>query len=203
MEVSIRTPLTYEKIKNLRAGDRILLSGTIYAARDAAHKRLIELLDKNLDLPININNETIYYVGPSPAKEGQVIGSAGPTTSYRMDSYSPRLLDLGLKGMIGKGARNQEVIDSIIKNKAIYLGAIGGAAALISKSITKSEIIAYEDLGAEAIRKMEIKDMPLIVIIDTEGNNLYKQGQEQYLKTVIKEWNRNEKMKKLRYESDL
>lgn len=203
MEVSIRTPLTYEKIKNLRAGDRILLSGTIYTARDAAHKRLIELLDKNLDLPININNETIYYVGPSPAKEGQVIGSAGPTTSYRMDSYSPRLLDLGLKGMIGKGARNQEVIDSIIKNKAIYLGAIGGAAALISKSITKSEIIAYEDLGAEAIRKMEIKDMPLIVIIDTEGNNLYKQGQEQYLKTVIKEWNRNEKMKKLRYESDL
>lgn len=208
MEVSIRTPLTYEKIKNLRAGDRILLSGTIYAARDAAHKRLIELLDKNLDLPININNETIYYVGPSPAKEGQVIGSAGPTTSYRMDSYSPRLLDLGLKGMIGKGARNQEVIDSIIKNKAIYLGAIGGAAALISKSITKSEIIAYEDLGAEAIRKMEIKDMPLIVIIDTEGNNLYKQGQEQYLKTVIKEWNRNEKMKneimkELRYESDL
>ena len=208
MEVSIRTPLTYEKIKNLRAGDRILLSGTIYAARDAAHKRLIELLDKNLDLPININNETIYYVGPSPAKEGQVIGSAGPTTSYRMDSYSQRLLDLGLKGMIGKGARNQEVIDSIIKNKAIYLGAIGGAAALISKSITKSEIIAYEDLGAEAIRKMEIKDMPLIVIIDTEGNNLYKQGQEQYLKTVIKEWNRNEKMKneimkELRYESDL
>lgn len=203
MEVSIRTPLTYEKIKNLRAGDRILLSGTIYTARDAAHKRLIELLDKNLDLPININNETIYYVGPSPAKEGQVIGSAGPTTSYRMDSYSPRLLDLGLKGMIGKGARNQEVIDSIIKNKAIYLGAIGGAAALISKSITKSEIIAYEDLGAEAIRKMEIKDMPLIVIIDTEGNNLYKQGQDQYLKTVIKEWNRNEKMKKLRYESDL
>lgn len=203
MEVSIRTPLTYEKIKNLRAGDRILLSGTIYTARDAAHKRLIELLDKNLDLPININNETIYYVGPSPAKEGQVIGSAGPTTSYRMDSYSPRLLDLGLKGMIGKGARNQEVIDSIIKNKAIYLGAIGGAAALISKSITKSEIIAYEDLGAEAIRKMEIKYMPLIVIIDTEGNNLYKQGQDQYLKTVIKEWNRNEKMKKLRYESDL
>ena len=203
MEVSIRTPLTYEKIKNLRAGDRILLSGTIYTARDAAHKRLIELLDKNLDLPININNETIYYVGPSPAKEGQVIGSAGPTTSYRMDSYSPRLLDLGLKGMIGKGARNQEVIDSIIKNKAIYLGAIGGAAALISKSVTKSEIIAYEDLGAEAIRKMEIKDMPLIVIIDTEGNNLYKQGQDQYLKTVIKEWNRNEKMKKLRYESDL
>ncbi len=187
MEVKISTPLTYEKIKDLRAGDRILLSGTIYTARDAAHKRLIDLLDKNLELPININNETIYYVGPTPAKEGQVIGSAGPTTSYRMDSYSPRLLDLGLKAMIGKGERNEEVVNSIIKNKAIYLGAIGGAAALISKSITKSEIIAYEDLGAEAIRKMEIKDMPLIVIIDTEGNNLYKQGQEQYLKTVTNE----------------
>lgn len=187
MEVKLSTPLTYEKIKDLRAGDSILLSGTIYTARDAAHKRLIDLLDKNLELPININNETIYYVGPTPAKEGQVIGSAGPTTSYRMDSYSPRLLDLGLKAMIGKGERNEEVVNSIIKNKAIYLGAIGGAAALISKSITKSEIIAYEDLGAEAIRKMEIKDMPLIVIIDTEGNNLYKQGQEEYI--------RNEKMK--------
>lgn len=184
MEVKLSTPLTYEKIKDLRAGDIILLSGIIYTARDAAHKRLIDLLDKNLELPININNETIYYVGPTPAKEGQVIGSAGPTTSYRMDSYSPRLLDLGLKAMIGKGERNEEVVNSIIKNKAIYLGAIGGAAALISKSITKSEIIAYEDLGAEAIRKMEIKDMPLIVIIDTEGNNLYKLGQEQYLKTV-------------------
>jgi len=187
MEVKLSTPLTYEKIKDLRAGDSILLSGIIYTARDAAHKRLIDLLDKNLELPININNETIYYVGPTPAKEGQVIGSAGPTTSYRMDSYSPRLLDLGLKAMIGKGERNEEVVNSIIKNKAIYLGAIGGAAALISKSITKSEIIAYEDLGAEAIRKMEIKDMPLIVIIDTEGNNLYKLGQEQYLKTVDNE----------------
>ena len=195
MEKHITTPITQKITKDLKSGDYVYITGEMYVARDAAHKRLIELLDKNLDLPININNETIYYVGPSPAKEGQVIGSAGPTTSYRMDSYSPRLLDLGLKGMIGKGVRNQEVIDSIIKNKAIYLGAIGGAAALISKSITKSEIIAYEDLGAEAIRKMEIKDMPLIVIIDTEGNNLYKQGQEQYLKTVIKEWNRNEKMK--------
>ena len=184
MEVSISTPLTYEKIKDLRAGDRVLLSGTMYTARDAAHKRLIELLEMGLDLPININNETIYYVGPTPAKEGQVIGSAGPTTSYRMDSYSPRLLDLGLKAMIGKGARNEEVVKSIIKNKAIYLGAIGGAAALISKTIVKSEIIAYEDLGAEAIRKMEVKDMPLIVIIDTEGNNLYKKGQEEYLRTV-------------------
>lgn len=182
MEIRISTPLTYEKIKDLKAGDRILLSGTIYSARDAAHKRLIELLDKGLELPINIKDEAIYYVGPTPAKEGQVIGSAGPTTSYRMDAYSPRLLDLGLKAMIGKGARNEEVVNSIIKNKAIYLGAIGGAAALISKTIIASEIIAYEDLGAEAIRKMEVRDMPLIVIIDTEGNNLYKQGQEDYIK---------------------
>lgn len=186
VDKKINTPLTYEKIKDLKAGDRVLLTGSIYTARDAAHKRLIDLLDAKLELPINIKDETIYYVGPTPAKEGDVIGSAGPTTSYRMDAYSPKLLDLGLKAMIGKGARNQEVIDSIIKNKAIYFGAIGGAAALISKSITKSEIIAYEDLGAEAIRKMEIKDMPLIVIIDTEGNNLYKQGQEEYLRSKRK-----------------
>lgn len=186
VDKKINTPLTYEKIKDLKAGDRVLLAGSIYTARDAAHKRLIDLLDAKLELPINIKDETIYYVGPTPAKEGNVIGSAGPTTSYRMDAYSPKLLDLGLKAMIGKGARNEEVINSIIKNKAIYFGAIGGAAALISKSITKSEIIAYEDLGAEAIRKMEIKDMPLIVIIDTEGNNLYKQGQEEYLRSKRK-----------------
>ncbi|KLE17336.1 MULTISPECIES: Fe-S-containing hydro-lyase [Clostridium] len=186
MDKKINTPLTYEKIKDLKAGDRVLLTGSIYTARDAAHKRLIDLLDAKLELPINIKDETIYYVGPTPAKEGNVIGSAGPTTSYRMDAYSPKLLDLGLKAMIGKGARNEEVINSIIKNKAIYFGAIGGAAALISKSITKSEIIAYEDLGAEAIRRMEIKDMPLIVIIDTEGNNLYKQGQEEYLRSKRK-----------------
>lgn len=184
MEVRINTPLTYEKIKDLKAGNRILLSGTIYSARDAAHKRLIELLNEGKELPINIKDESIYYVGPTPAKEGQVIGSAGPTTSYRMDAYSPRLLELGLKAMIGKGARSKEVIDSIIKNKAIYLGAIGGAAALISKTIVASEIVAYEDLGAEAIRKMEVKDMPLIVIIDTEGNNLYKLGQEEYLRKI-------------------
>lgn len=198
MEIRINTPLTYEKIKDLKSGDRILLSGTIYSARDAAHKRLVELLDKGLELPINIKDEAIYYVGPTPAKEGQVIGSAGPTTSYRMDAYSPRLLDLGLKAMIGKGARNEEVVNSIIKNKAVYLGAIGGAAALISKAITASQVITYEDLGAEAIRKMEVKDMPLIVIIDTEGNNLYKQGQEEYLKSInslkMKEW-KNEILK--------
>lgn len=183
MDVKITTPLTEDKVKSLKAGDSVLLSGVIYTGRDAAHKRLIDLLDKDEELPLNIENEIIYYVGPSPAKPGMVIGSAGPTTSYRMDSYTPKLLDLGLKGMIGKGARNQEVIDSIIKNKAIYFGAIGGAAALIGKSIIKSEIIAYEDLGAEAIRRIEVKDMPLVVIIDSEGKNLYEEGQKEYLKS--------------------
>ncbi len=184
MEIRLNTPLTKEKLSSLKAGDSILLSGVIYSARDAAHKRLIELLNEGKELPLNIKDETIYYVGPSPAKPGHVIGSAGPTTSYRMDAYAPRLLDLGLKGMIGKGARNEEVIDSIKKNGAVYFGAIGGAAALIAKSITKSEIIAYEDLGAEAIRRMEVKDMPLVVIIDSEGNNLYKLGQSDYLNSV-------------------
>lgn len=184
MEIKLSTPLTYEKIKDLKAGNSILLSGIIYSARDAAHKRLIELLEEGKELPIDVRDAVIYYVGPTPAKEGQVIGSAGPTTSYRMDDYSPQLLDLGLKAMIGKGARNEDVVNSIIKNKVVYLGAIGGAAALISKSIVASEIIAYEDLGAEAIRKMEVKDMPLTVIIDSEGNNLYKIGQEEYLRTI-------------------
>ena len=184
MDIKLHTPLTEDKISNLKAGDNILLSGVIYSARDAAHKRLIELLDKGKELPLNIKDETIYYVGPSPAKPDQVIGSAGPTTSYRMAAYAPRLMDLGLKGMIGKGARNEEVIDSIKKNKAVYFGAIGGAAALIGKSIIKSEIIAYEDLGAEAIRRMEVKDMPLVVIIDPQGNNLYDIGQKSYLESV-------------------
>ena len=181
MEIKIETPLNNEKIKKLKAGDSVLLSGVLYTGRDAAHKRLIDLLDQNEKLPLDIKNQVIYYVGPSPAKPGQVIGSAGPTTSYRMDPYAPRLLDLGLKGMIGKGARNQEVIDAIIRNKAVYFGAIGGAAALIGKSIVKSEIIAYEDLGAEAIRRIEVKDMPLVVIIDSEGNNLYDIGKKEYL----------------------
>ena len=186
MEIKINTPLTSEQISNLKAGDSVLLSGTIYSARDAAHKRLIELLDEGKKLPLNIENEIIYYVGPSPAKSGKVIGSAGPTTSYRMDAYAPKLMDLGLKGMIGKGARNKDVINSIVKNKCIYFGAIGGAAALIAKSIIKSEIIAYEDLGAEAIRKMEVKDMPLVVIIDSQGNNLYELGQKEYLNSINK-----------------
>lgn len=184
MEIKLQTPLTAEKIKDLRAGDSVLLSGVIYSARDAAHKRLIDLLDEGKELPLNIKDETIYYVGPSPAKPGNVIGSAGPTTSYRMDAYAPRLMDLGLKGMIGKGARNQEVIDAIIRNNGVYFGAIGGAAALIAKSIVKSEIIAYEDLGAEAIRRMEVKDMPLVVIIDSKGNNLYELGQQEYLNSI-------------------
>ena len=178
---SINTPLTKDITTGLRAGDSILLTGTIYTARDAAHGRLINLLNEGKDLPINVKNEIIYYVGPTPKKEGQVIGSAGPTTSYRMDSYAPRLLDLGLKGMIGKGARNEEVIDAIKRNKAVYFGAIGGAGALISKCITSSEVIAYDDLGAEAIRRLEVKDMPLVVIIDTEGNNLYEIGKNEYL----------------------
>ncbi|MGG7079380.1 Fe-S-containing hydro-lyase [Clostridium sardiniense] len=184
MVKKIMTPLTEEKVKDLKCGDSILLSGTIYTARDAAHKRLIELLDKGEELPINIKDEIVYYVGPTPAKEGQVIGSAGPTTSYRMDAYSPKLLDLGLKGMIGKGVRNDEVVESIKKNNAVYFGAIGGAAALIGKSIVFSEVILYEDLGAEAIRRLEVKDFPIIVVIDSEGNNLYVEGREDYKRTL-------------------
>ena len=184
MEMKLQSPLTADKIKDLNAGDSVLLSGVIYSARDAAHKRLIDLLNEGRELPLNIKDETIYYVGPSPAKPGNVIGSAGPTTSYRMDAYAPTLMDLGLKGMIGKGARNKEVVDSIVKNGAVYFGAIGGAAALIAKSIVKSEIIAYEDLGAEAIRRMEVKDMPLVVIIDSKGNNLYELGQKEYLSSL-------------------
>lgn len=184
MEIKLSTPLTEDKIIGLKAGDSVLLSGIVYSARDAAHKRLIDLLDEGKELPLNIKDEAIYYVGPSPAKPGSVIGSAGPTTSYRMDAYAPTLMDLGLKGMIGKGARNDEVIEAIKRNKAVYFGAIGGAAALIGKSIIKSEIIAYEDLGAEAIRKMKVKDMPLVVIIDAQGNNLYEIGQKEYLDSL-------------------
>lgn len=184
MEKRIVTPLTEEKVLGLKAGESILLSGTIYTARDAAHKRLIDLISEGKELPLNIDGEIIYYVGPSPAKPGEVIGSAGPTTSYRMDPYAATLLDLGLKGMIGKGARSEEVTEAIKRNKSIYFGAIGGAAALIGKCVVASEIIAYEDLGAEAIRKLEVKDLPLIVVIDSEGNNLYKIGQEAYLNTL-------------------
>jgi fumarate hydratase subunit beta len=181
MEKRITTPLTEEKVKDLKAGDSVLLSGVIYTGRDAAHKRLAELLEKGEELPIDVKDAVIYYVGPTPAKEGMVIGSAGPTTSYRMDAYTPALLDHGLKGMIGKGLRNSEVVESMKKNKAVYFGAIGGAAALIGKCVKKAEIVTYEDLGAEAIRRLEVEDLPIVVVIDSEGNNLYEVGREAYL----------------------
>jgi len=181
MEISIKSPVDEKEISKLKIGDRVLISGIIYTARDAAHKRLIELLDKNEKLPIDVKNQIIYYAGPTPAKPNHVIGSSGPTTSGRMDAYTPRLLDLGLKGMIGKGLRSKEVIDSIIKNKAVYFGAIGGAAALISKSIVKAEIIAYEDLGPESIKKFEVVNFPAIVIIDSNGSNLYEEGKKEFL----------------------
>lgn len=185
MSIKLTLPLTEEKSKELKAGETVYLSGVLYTARDAAHKRLVELVDNGQELPFDIKDQVIYYVGPTPAKEGMIIGSAGPTTSYRMDSYAPKLLDLGLKGMIGKGSRNNEVIEAIKRNTSIYFGAIGGAGALISKSIVKSEIIAYEDLGAEAIRKIEVVDMPVVVIIDGKGNNLYEIGQEEYRKSIL------------------
>lgn len=184
MEKKITTPLTGDKVKGLKAGDSVLISGVIYTARDAAHKRLVELLDKGEKLPIDLKDSIIYYVGPTPAKPGMALGSAGPTTSYRMDPYAPKLLDEGLKGMIGKGLRGEEVIDSIKKNGAVYFAAIGGAAALIGKSVEEAEIVAYEDLGAEAIRKLTVKDLPVVVVIDSEGNNLYEIGQKQYLDSL-------------------
>ncbi|HCL4438974.1 fumarate hydratase [Clostridium botulinum] len=184
MKIKINTPLTEDKIKSLKAGDMVLITGTIYTARDVAHKRLIDALEKGRNLPFEVKNSIIYYVGPTPAKPGMEIGAAGPTTSYRMDTYTPKLLNLGLKGMIGKGKRSKEVIESIVKNKAVYFGAIGGAAALISKSIKKSEVIAYEDLDSEAIRKLEVEDLPVTVIIDSKGNNLYEDGLENYLKSL-------------------
>lgn len=184
MSKKITTPLTEEKIKELKAGDSVLLSGYIYTARDAAHKRLVELLDEGKELPVDIKDQVIYYVGPTPAKPGQPIGSAGPTTSYRMDAYTPVLLERGLKGMIGKGLRGPEVVDSIIKNGAVYFAAIGGAAALTGKCVKSSELIAYEDLGSEAIRRLYVEDLPLIVVIDKEGDNYYEIGQRDYLNTL-------------------
>ena len=186
MEKKIYMPLNEEKTITLKAGDNVLLNGVIYTARDAAHKRLVELINSNKILPIKIKDSVIYYVGPTPKKEGQIIGSAGPTTSYRMDKYAPILLDLGLKGMIGKGSRSEEVIEAIKRNKGIYFGAIGGAGALISKCIISSEVVAYDDLGTEAIRRFEVRDMPLTVIIDCNGNNLYEIGREKYLNSISK-----------------
>ncbi|MDI3534478.1 MAG: fumarate hydratase subunit beta [Thermosediminibacterales bacterium] len=180
--IKLKTPLTNEDVVKLKAGDSVLITGKIYTARDAAHKRLIDLLTQGKELPFDPEGQVIYYVGPAPAPPGYASGSAGPTTSYRMDPYTPQLLDKGLKGMIGKGLRSQEVVESMKKNKAVYFGAVGGAAALIAKSIKKAEIIAYEDLGTEAIREMEVEDFPAIVIIDSDGNNLYETGPEKYRK---------------------
>lgn len=175
----IHTPLTDDVIETLHAGDHVLISGTIYTARDAAHKRLVEAIDAGLPLPFSLAGQIIYYVGPTPAKPGEVIGSAGPTTSYRMDAYAPRLIELNLKGMIGKGERSQDVKDSMTKHKAVYFAAVGGAAALISRSITAAEVIAYDDLGSEAIRKLEVKDFPAIVINDCYGRDQYLIAKER------------------------
>ena len=174
MEKQIKAPLSTETALSLNAGDYVYITGTIYTARDAAHLRMNETLDKNEPLPITLENNIIYYMGPSPAREGRPIGSAGPTTASRMDKYAPRLLDLGLKGMIGKGKRSDAVKDAIVRNGAVYFAAVGGAGALLSKSITASEVVAYDDLGTEAIRKLEVENFPVIVVIDAKGNNLYE-----------------------------
>ena len=181
MEKKITLPLTRELARSLKAGDSVLLTGTIYTSRDAGHKRMCEALARGEKLPFDPTDATIYYVGPTPAKPGQVIGSAGPTTSGRMDPFAPRLLDAGLACMIGKGVRGQGVQDAMARNGAVYMVAIGGAGALLAKCIKKAELIAYEDLGAEALRKLYVEDMPLVVIIDSEGNNLYEEGRAEYL----------------------
>ena len=180
MDKHIKTPITEQITADLHAGDYVYITGTIYVARDAAHKRMMEVLDAGKELPIPIKDATSYYMGPSPAREGRPIGSAGPTTASRMDKYAPRLLDLGEKAMIGKGKRTKEVIEAVVRNHAVYFAAVGGAGALLSKCITKSEVVCYDDLGAEAIRKLEVENFPVIVVVDSEGNNLYE--------TAILEW---------------
>ena len=180
MKIELTTPLTKEKAAELKAGDIVSLTGTIYIGRDAAHKRLFELIEKGEKLPVDIKGEIIYYVGPAPAKPGYAVGPAGPTSSYRMDKYAPALLDLGLKGMIGKGARNQEVIEAIVRNGCVYFAAIGGAAALIAKSIKKEEMLCYDDLGTEAVRRYTVEDFPCIVAIDSKGNNVYETEPKKY-----------------------
>ncbi len=180
MDKHIKAPLEADEILNLKSGDYVYITGKIYTARDAAHKRMYECLQENKPLPIQLENNVIYYMGPSPAREGRPIGSAGPTTASRMDKYAPSLLDLGLKGMIGKGKRSAKVIESIVKNKAVYFAAVGGAGAILSKSIKSSKVIAYDDLGTEAIRELEVENFPAIVVIDKDGNNLYE--------TAIKEF---------------
>lgn len=182
MEKYIKAPLEKEIVKTLRAGDYVYITGTIYTARDAAHKRMDETLREGKELPVPLKDEIVYYMGPSPAREGRVIGSAGPTTASRMDKYTPKLLDLGLGGMIGKGKRSKEVIDAIIRNQSVYFAAVGGAGALLSKCIQESEVVAYDDLGTEAIRRLTVKNFPVIVVIDCQGNNLYETAIEQYKK---------------------
>ena len=181
MDRYLNAPLDREEVKTLQAGDYVYITGTIYTARDAAHLRMDEALDRGEKLPIEMEGNVIYYMGPTPAREGRPIGSAGPTTASRMDKYAPRLLDLGLTGMIGKGKRKKEVTDAIVRNGAVFFAAVGGAGALLSKCIKKAELIAYEDLGAEALRKLYVEDMPLFVIIDSEGKNLYEEGRAAYL----------------------
>ncbi len=180
MEKHITAPITKEIAKELHSGDYVYISGTIYTARDAAHKRMNETLGKGEKLPFDIENQLIYYMGPSPAREGRAIGSAGPTTASRMDKYAPTLLDLGLGGMIGKGKRSQAVKDAIVRNDAVYFAAVGGAGALLSKCIKKAEVIAYDDLGTEAIRRLEVENLPAIVVIDCQGNNLYETAIKEY-----------------------
>lgn len=175
MNHKIHVPIKKEDVKQLKAGDYVYLTGTVYTARDAAHKRMQEALDAGKELPFDLSGNVIYYMGPSPAREGRPIGSAGPTTASRMDKYTPQLLDLGLGAMIGKGKRSQAVLDAIVRNGAVYFAAVGGAGALLSKRILSSEVIAYEDLGTEAVRKLEIQDFPVVVVVDCEGNNLYEQ----------------------------
>ncbi|NLC88585.1 MAG: Fe-S-containing hydro-lyase [Clostridiaceae bacterium] len=179
-EIYLTSPLTEEKARSLRAGDRVLLSGSIFTLRDAGHARLIEALDKGKALPVDLQDAIIFYVGPSPAAPGKVIGSAGPTSSYRMDPYTPRLLKKGLRGMIGKGYRSRQVIEAMQEHGAVYFGAIGGAGALISQTVISAEVIAYEDLGTEALRCLQVKDLPLTVVIDSEGNNLYETGPAEW-----------------------
>ena len=182
MDQYINAPFGEEVTSKLKAGDYVYISGTIYTARDAAHKRMAEALSRGEELPFDIKDQVIYYMGPAPAREGQVIGSAGPTTASRMDKYAPELLDLGLKGMIGKGKRSKAVLDGVVRNKAVYLAAVGGAGALLSKCITAAEVIAYEDLGTEAIRKLTVKDFPAIVVADCDGHNLYETAVDAYRK---------------------
>jgi fumarate hydratase subunit beta len=182
-KISITTPLSNEDIEPLRAGDEVSLSGIIYTGRDAAHKRMIEALEKGQELAFPIKGQVIYYVGPSPAPPGRVIGSAGPTTSGRMDAYAIRLIEMGLKGMIGKGNRSRQVIEACMKHKCVYFGAIGGAGALIAKSILEAEVVAWEDLGPEAVRRLKVKDLPLTVINDIYGRDLYQEGRNKYSQT--------------------